>query len=394
MAATRTKRSAASALGRLLWRAPLLAIPFALFFGVLMGRGLPDYLMLYKLAAVFAYVNALALWAAEYFLMPALQARKILPDPTPRGAATIFFSSATVVSSAIAAILCHLFVVPGFLGSFRAVVLVTMFTLLFLALMTGIQLAIFYYRQSLERARAEQEILLARRIQRSFLLTDFPDLPRLDIYAFNLASREVSGDFYDVVPAGDGAWLLAIADVSGKGVPAALLTSMLQASLRTQAGITGSVSDMLANMNRLAYRSTAVSQFATFFLARVEPEPPRLRYSNAGHNHPVLQRASGKVELLDRGGVVVGILEDARFEEASLPLAAGDLLVLYTDGVSEAESPSGEMFGEERLLALISALPRDTGARETVDRIVAEVQRHLGGRDAGDDITLMAVRVR
>ena len=119
----------------------------------------------------------------------------------------------------------------------------------------------------------------------------------------------MSGDFYDVVVAGEDSYLLAIADVAGKGVPAALLSSMLQASLRTQAMTSSGVGDVLSNINTLVYRSTAVQQFATFFLARIEERTMRMAFSNAGHNFPVVFRRGGERVMLERGGTVVGGLE-------------------------------------------------------------------------------------
>ena len=119
-----------------------------------------------------------------------------------------------------------------------------------------------------------------------------------------------------------------------------------------------------------------------------------MSFSNAGHNWPIVFRDGGEREFLVKGGVVVGILEDAEFEEETVDLKPGDRLVFYTDGVSEAESPTGELFGEDRLYELISSLPRELSAREVTDRIVASVNDYLGGHDAGDDITLMVLRVR
>src|SRR5262249_18368757 len=138
-------------------------------------------------------------------------------------------------------------------GTWREFAVFGMFTVLFSILFSAIAYAYFYYQKSLERARAEQELSLARRIQRSFLLSQFPPMPRLELHAVNTSSKEVGGDFYDYVPAGDGTFLLAVADVSGKGVPAALLTSMLQASLRTQAGTVSSVASILGNVNHLVF---------------------------------------------------------------------------------------------------------------------------------------------
>src|SRR5207247_1772672 len=147
--------------------------------------------------------------------------------------------------------------------------------------------------------------------------------------------------------------LLAIADVAGKGVPAALLSSMLQASLRTQAHDGHAVSDMLRKINALVYRSTTVEQFATFFLARIEERSRRLSYSNAGHNIPVVFSRGGGRRMLERGGTVVGILESTVFDEETIELAPGDRVVFYTDGISEAASANGDMFGEERLYSAV-----------------------------------------
>ncbi len=298
-----------------------------------------------------------------------------------------------MVGSFLAAIIAHFTLLPGWLGSPRAILLLTMFTLIFCALIMGIISAVTFYRQAIDKTKAEEELILARRIQRSFLLTSFPQRPRFEVHAVNISSKQVSGDFYDVVPAGDRACLLAIADVAGKGVPAALLSSMLQASLRTQANREPSVAAILENINSLVYRSTAVHQFATFFLARLEEDTLRLDFSNAGHNHPVLFRRDGRRQMLERGGVVVGILEDARFEEETLVLAPGDRLVLYTDGVTEAANARGDLYGEERLCDLVGALPFDLTSEQVTDRILEGVRAHLDGVEAGDDITLMVLRV-
>jgi sigma-B regulation protein RsbU (phosphoserine phosphatase) len=188
-------------------------------------------------------------------------------------------------------------------------------------------------------------------------------------------------------------FLLAIADVAGKGVPAALLSSMLQASLRTQAHQVPSAAAILGNINTLVYRSTSVHQFATFFLARVEEDRMRLAYSNAGHNYPIVFRQDGRIETLEKGGTVVGILESAAFEEEEIALQPGDRLVFYTDGISEAANAKGELFGEDRLCRLVTGLPADLTARETTERILDDVRGFLDGVEAGDDMTVMVLRV-
>jgi phosphoserine phosphatase RsbU/P len=244
-----------------------------------------------------------------------------------------------------------------------------------------------------QTARIEQELRLAQQIQRSFQMTEFPPLPRFDVHAVAIPSKEVGGDFYDLVPCGDGEFVVAIADVAGKGVPAALLSSMLQAALRTQAGSIRSVSEILRNINALVYRGTQVHQFATFFLARIHSRGLRVSFSNAGHNYPVILKRDGRQQTLERGGTVLGILEVIEFEEDEVTLSTGDRLVLYTDGLTEAEDPLGEMFGEERLYELLGTLPNHLSARETAERILEEYRRFLAGGDARDDTTLMVLRV-
>jgi sigma-B regulation protein RsbU (phosphoserine phosphatase) len=238
----------------------------------------------------------------------------------------------------------------------------------------------------------EEELNLARRIQSTFLPSEFPAIPHYEVFGMTTPSREVGGDFFDLVPGPDGAYYLAIADVSGKGVPAALLTSMLQASLRTQAGSPDSVAEIVTNINTLVADRTSDEQFATFFLCRLDPSR-RMRFSNAGHNYPILSRKTGERVFLEKGGIILGMMSSASFEEASVDLAPGDRIVFYTDGISEAANPDGEDYGEERLWDLVMALPPDLSAREMADRILEDVTRFLDGREPQDDVTVMVLRV-
>lgn len=248
-------------------------------------------------------------------------------------------------------------------------------------------------RERVGVVRIEEELRLARQIQRSFQHSEFPAIPRFDVHALNIPSKEVGGDFYDLVPADDGAFLLAIADVAGKGVPAALLSSMLQASLRTQAGSIASVGEILRNINSLVYRAAAVHQFATFFIARVEHDSLRMTFSNAGHNFPVVIRRDREPMFLERGGTVLGIADRTPYEEDALGLEAGDLVVLHTDGISEAENRHGELYSDERLYALVRGLPHHLSAREVSDRIFEALREFMDGEEARDDMTLMVLRV-
>ena len=242
-------------------------------------------------------------------------------------------------------------------------------------------------------ARVEEELNLARQIQRTSLLSEFPAIPHCEVHAVYRPSRHVGGDFYDIVPTGDGSFLMAIADVSGKGMPAALLSAMLQASLRTQSNPGAAVPEILRNINTLLYRSTAIQQFATFFLARLDGHSLKLTFSNAGHNYPVILRKGSPRIFLEKGGTILGILEDVDYEQAEVSLVAGDVAVLYTDGVNEAQDKDGQLFGEERIYQAIESLPRDLCAKDVADRLLATLGEFLDGTEPQDDITLMVLRV-
>jgi len=371
---------------------PLWALPFALFFVLVTGAKFSAFWLYYQVSLVFTTSALLSVWFTKHWLERRVMGATRLPVNRTLAIAGTYMGMA-VFGTMAAAVFLNLAVVPGFLGGARGVLTVLVYCLLFGGLFLGISIALSYHKEAMERAGSERELQLARRIQRSFLLSEFPQRSRVEVHAVNVSSKEVSGDFYDVVPAGDEDVLLAIADVSGKGVPAALLSSMLQASVRTQAGTVGSPAAMLRAINTLACQRASTGQFATFFLAILHEPTLTLRFTNAGHNYPVLLRANGERELLEKGGCVVGMLEGPEFEEATLTLAPGDRIVFYTDGVSEAEREGGEMFGEERLYALLDTAARDLPAERLVEHVLAGVRAWLDGVEPGDDITVMALRV-
>ncbi len=383
---------ASRALMQILWRAPLIALPFAIFFLIIFNGRRDVFPRVYLMSLIFSFTISLCIWATEFFLVPRFIPERVMERKSLWRTVALFLVVG-VLGSYLAASIIHFFVIPGWLGSSRTLAIVGMFGALFTASGIGISLAVKFYRRALDRVRTEEELNLARRIQRSFLISQFPAMPRLQVHALNVSSKQVSGDFYDVVPAGENGVLLAIADVAGKGMPAALLSSMLQASLRTQANSGAPVSAIMKNINSLVYRSTAVHQFATFFLAQVEEDTLRMSFTNAGHNHPVIFRRNGERLSLERGGVVVGIMERADYEEDQVVLEPGDRVVLYTDGISEASDGNGELYGEERLYALVQSLPHALSAQQVVERIQEGVRSFVGVQDPADDMTLMVLRV-
>jgi serine phosphatase RsbU (regulator of sigma subunit) len=376
----------------LLWLQPLVAIPFALFFGTMQGATRSAYVGSYLAALFFAYPIAISIWALEHFVIA-----RVMPERDDGGGRTMplrigLYAVASLIGAAIGGLALNRTIAPGFMGNAREWVMTGMFTLLFMALFMGVATARLYYKKALDRAGTERELQLARRIQRSFLISDFPRRPRVEVHAVNVSSKEVSGDFYDVVPAGDDGLLFVIADVSGKGVPAALLSSMLQGLVRVQAGALPSPAAAMRLLNTLACQREATGQFATLFLAAIHEPTMTLRYTNAGHNPPVLVRR-GEKRLLETGGLLLGIAPAAIYEEGVLTLEPGDRLVLYTDGVTEAANARGEMVGEERFYGWLAEMDGTLDSKGVVENVLDRVRGFLGDTEAGDDITVMALRV-
>ncbi len=247
-------------------------------------------------------------------------------------------------------------------------------------------------RELLERRRLEKELAIAREIQESFLPKSAPALPRFDVAGATFPHDEVGGDYYDFVPVTETRVGLAIADVSGKGIPAALLMAGFRMSLLAEVRNEFAIRAVMRKVNSLLYESTDRDKFVTAFYGVLDVKNRVLTFSNAGHNPPILLRAAGgRFEYLEEGGVAFGVLPDARYEERPIALAPGDLLVLYTDGISEAPNPAGKLYGTRRLEETMARL-RMRGAREILDGIVAEVRAWTGDHGPSDDITLIVLQ--
>jgi serine phosphatase RsbU (regulator of sigma subunit) len=382
------RRKSLRSLIKVLWRTPLLAVPFAILFGTLFASGLSGYWLAYRIALVYALLISLATWALHF--TPVTRWESGGAADTVR--ITLAYTAAAFAGSYLATVLVGVWFFPPLIASVRFLILVGMFTLIFSAVFIGVSYAISFHRDAVSKARVDEEMKLARRVQESCLVYDIPPRPGFDIHAVNVSSREVSGDFYDWVSEGDGTFLLAIADVSGKGFAAALLSSMLQASLRTQAGSVPRVSEIMRNLNRLVHRNGGSSQFATLFLGRLDEKNGSLSFTNAGHNQPVLFRKGGGRELLSDGGLIVGITESPQYDEGLVRLEPGDRLVLYTDGITEAQNAAGDFFDEERLYQLVESIPPEVSARVAAEKILGGVNAFLEGQEAGDDMTLIVVR--
>ena len=239
----------------------------------------------------------------------------------------------------------------------------------------------------LKRERAEHEE--AREIQQSLLPKSLPEFSGLEMAADWLPTRVVAGDYYDVLKFSDKRAAVCVADVSGKGLPAALLVSSVQASVRAFVHETVSAGSLCQRVNAILCSNHLEGRFVTFFFALVDREAGTLSYSNAGHNAPILVRQDGSLLRLREGGPILGEFPDAPFEQATVPFGAGDRLLIFTDGVSEALGPGDVEFGEPRLEALLKE-SRGVSAAELRRRVLSAVHE-FRDRPLQDDATLLIV---
>jgi len=247
------------------------------------------------------------------------------------------------------------------------------------------------YLSELERKKAELRI--AHDIQMSFLPERLPEVPGIEVAALALPAKEVGGDFYDAIPLPGGRTAFTIADVAGKGVPAALFMALSRTVLRANTRVPRSAREVVGEANALIAEDAKSGMFVTLFYAVADPGRRTLTYVNAGHNPPLLFRPDGERPTRLKGtGIILGVMPEAEFGEETIALETGDLLLLYTDGITEAINSREEQFGEERLIETVMNC-RDLPPGEIVDRIRDAVTAFSGDEPQFDDQTLMILRV-
>ena len=250
---------------------------------------------------------------------------------------------------------------------------------------------VMLHEQLVEKKRLEGQLEVARQVQLELLPAQDPQLPGYDISAYNFPTEEVSGDYYDWVPIYDDQIGIVIADVSGKGVPAAILMAFLRASLRAATHIGYATHISMAKVNFLLWESIESNQFVTAFYGILDAQKGTLAYSNAGHNPPLLVNAEGKGKYIDRGEQPLGMFRETRYHEYHLEFEPGDVLVLYTDGATEASSPSGEEFGRERLAEAVKRA-YDRPAREMIASLQMEILEWTDNVGSNDDVTFFVIK--
>jgi len=271
-------------------------------------------------------------------------------------------------------LLPHPVFAPGTLGLLTGFLLVNLLVLLEVA----------------DRLSLKNDLEIAREIQQAMLPMAAYQAPGLEAFGMTRPANTVGGDFYDILQLQDGRVLLALGDVAGKGSPAALLMALLLAMLRTlvDEGFDGAT--LMARLNAQIAKHAPRSRFVTLFLATLNPATGELAYVNAGQNPPLLRRANGTYESLRQGGMALGMFESATYVEGRTVLAAGDVLVMYSDGVTEAENPEGHPFDELGLQRVIDA--RWASAKELGWATFEAVERHSRERRLLDDLTVLVLR--
>jgi sigma-B regulation protein RsbU (phosphoserine phosphatase) len=248
------------------------------------------------------------------------------------------------------------------------------------------------YEEILEKRKLEEELSIAKRIQQSFLPRKRPQLSGFDISGINIPSEEVGGDYYDFIPIIENQIGIAIGDVSGKGIPAALIMASFRASLIAEIRNNYAIRSIMFKVNNLLFESTEPDSYVTAVYGVLDTKNRIFTFANAGHNAPILRHANGEMEYLTEGGVVLGMFENSKYEERPLKFNPGDTIVFYTDGVTEAKNEKDEEFGTRRLKQVINDSYR-LSAAQIQENIYKAVKEFRGDLPTGDDLTMMVIKV-
>jgi phosphoserine phosphatase RsbU/P len=247
------------------------------------------------------------------------------------------------------------------------------------------------YREAAEKMRLERELQLAAEIQRALLPESDQSGPQFEVAAASIPCRAIGGDFFDYFNLPDACFGFALGDVAGKGPPAALLTAMIQGVFSSQVATAASPAQLLSSVNGCLIRRSIQNRFATVMYGALGTDG-RLTYCNAGHNPPVLLRRD-RIQRLETGGLILGLFPEAAYDEETLELEPGDVLVVFSDGVTEAFNAAGEEFGEPRLLVCLQA-HRDSEPAELLQKLLATVQDFTAGAAQSDDVTALVLKYK
>jgi len=248
------------------------------------------------------------------------------------------------------------------------------------------------FQEALEKQKLEEELEIAKGIQRNLFPKEIPQLKDIQISAVSISSKQVGGDYYDIIKADDNGYFVGIGDVSGKGVPASLLMANLQAFLKSITRQGGEIADSTRVINDLVSENTTDGRFITFFWMYLNELKKEITYVNAGHNPPLLIRDK-KIRYLDKGGMLLGVMKTfVPYESETIQLEKGDIVVLFTDGVTEAKNRNDEEFSDQKLESLLCR-KSFTSSQEILELIKGEIDKFVSGEPQSDDITMITLYV-
>ncbi len=239
--------------------------------------------------------------------------------------------------------------------------------------------------------KVQQELRVAYDIQSNLLPSEAPELEGYDIYGKSIPARQVGGDYFDFIPIDDQHMAFCLGDISGKGIPAALLMSNLQATVRGQTLAKASVVECLERSNEMLVHNTPPEKFSTFFYGILDSKSHKIVYGNAGHNYPFLFPEEKEFRLLDIGDTVLGFIEESTYQEQIFHIEHGEIFVLYSDGITEAINEVEEEFGESGLISVIND-NKSASSKEITEKIIHAVQKHAGSCVQFDDMTIVIIR--
>jgi serine phosphatase RsbU (regulator of sigma subunit) len=382
-------------LWRLLIRPILFAIPFALFFCFLQGSAfdkLGDY---YVASLFFSFAITLAIEATSRWVAP-----RLVPPGHPQSGQAhplqiASYAVAAMLGSVAAAIILNFTIAPNTFGTGRDIVMLlvfsAIFTGLFLSVIYATRMRRLFIQRIREETREEDEMRTAAEFQQALLPPRIRAGRGYAAAGASIPCRTIGGDFFEYFDLPDERVGFALGDVAGKGPSAALLAAMVQGIFTTHVEGDDGPATTLSRVNQALYRRGIEARFVTIAYMVLTPDG-RLVSCSAGHNPAYLIGGDGVVRRLEKGGLMVGPFEDATYEEEVVALRSGDTLVLYSDGVTDAESPSGEQFGEERLYTILADRGAGRTPKEILDRVLDATTSFAAGHPPADDITVLVVR--
>jgi sigma-B regulation protein RsbU (phosphoserine phosphatase) len=247
------------------------------------------------------------------------------------------------------------------------------------------------YEQEKDLQRMQEEIRFAAKIQSELLPKEFPRIPGYDIAGKSIPAQAIGGDYFDFIPVDKTRIAVTLGDVTGKGLPAAMLMSNVQATLRGQTLVSNSPKEVIIRSNRLLYMSTSAEKFVTLFYGILDTENHSFWFSNAGHDNPYVLSPAGEIRRLKTGGTVLSVMEEFPYEEEKVEIPKDEVVVIYSDGITEAMNAADELYGEERLLEVLQKV-KGQSAIEIIDAVIAGARAHAGKHPQSDDMTIVVVK--